>query len=492
MLRGLTIAAIAAVLLGVLAGCGGKEEQDVVIADPLAEALAHAPADAAVLAVIDTARQEGASAALSRLLTGSLAGGVIGAQAGGPDAQPSGPLTTGNVVVWSPRAEPRRRFTARVVADGDELGKQLETRREAGALKGMGEDGDYTLYADRTGAALARRGPVLITGPGPDELRSVLRRRRSGQDRWTRGLLESRTLGLPGGAIARVAIDAQAELSRTRTGAAARKLPWVAGVRRVALTLTPEVGALRVRVRANLAEGVPAEAFPLVTGAAPPRVRGAGTAVASVREPRQTLAFLRRSVDLLDPERLADLRSAESLIDRFANVSLQKDLLDRLTGSATVTSSDGRTATLRSELDDPERTAGALGRLNTLATIGGPLAGLVGVDTGGLDVEEDDGVYTLTQDRELLVRLTVVDGLLLASNDPRADLKALARAPVSSPPALGAFRASLDPAFLARGLPQLGLPRLAPGLLEAFGTAIFTARAERDGLDAQLILPVRG
>ena len=491
MLRRLTIAATCAALLGVLGGCGGKkEERSVTIADPLAEALAHAPADASVLAVVDTARQEGPSAALSRLLTGSLTGGVIGTQAGGPDADPRGPLTTENVVVWGSGDEPRRRFTARVVADGEKLGKQLETRREAGALEQVGEDGDYTLYTDPTGAALARRGPVLVTGPGPDELRTVLRGRREGRSQWTPALLKERTFGLPRGAIARVAIDARAEL--TRTGTAAGKLPWVASLRRAALTLTPEVGALRLRMRANLAEGVPAEAYPLVTGAAPPRVRGVGTAVASVREPRQTLGFLRRSVDLLDPERLADLRSAESLVDRFANVSLQEDLLDRLTGSATVTSSDGQTFTLRSELDDPERTAGALGRLNTLAAIGGPLASLVGVDTGGLDVDEDAGVYTLTQDKELLVRLTVVDGLLLASNDPRADLKALARAPVSTPAALGAFRASLDPAFLARGLPQLGLPRITPGLLESFGTAVLTARGERDGIDAQLILPVRG
>lgn len=487
----LTIAAIAAALLGAFGGCGGeKPAPGIEIADPLAEALAHAPADASVLAVIDTARQKGASAALARLLTGGLAGGVIGTENGAPEARTPGPLTTQDVVVWSPRTTLRRRFTARVVADGDRLGRQLDTRREAGALTAMGEDGDYALYVDRTGGALARRGPVLITAPGPDELRAVLRRRRSMQAQWTPALLRARTLGLPGGAIARVAIDAQAEL--TRTDPAARRLPWVAALRRVALTLTPEVGALRVRVRAILEAGVPGEAFPLVTGTAPPQVRGAGAAAASFREPRQTIGFLRRAVDLLDPERLADLRAAEGLIDRFANVSLQEDLLDRLTGSATVTSSDGRTVTLRSELDDPDRTAGALGRLNTLATIGGPLASLVGVDTGGLDVDEAGGVYTLTQDKRLLVRLAVVDGLLLASTDPRADLKAAARAPVSTPPALGAFRATLDPVFLARGLPFLGLPRVAPGLLETFGTGVLTARGERDGIDAQLILPVRG
>ncbi len=490
MLRRLAIAAIAVALVLLLGGCGGKAaERDVVIADPLAEALAHAPADASVLAVIDTARQEGASAALAALLAGGLAGGVVGTEAGGGDATGFGPATTRNVVVWSPRTDLRRRFTARVVGDGGRLGRQLETRREAGALEGLGEDGDYTLYTDRTGDALARRGPVLVTAPSADELRSVLRRRRSRQAQWTPALLRERTLGLPGGAIARVALDAQAELERT--GAAARGLPWVAALRRVALTLTPEVGALRVRLRASLPDGVPAEALPLETGTAPPRVRGSGTAVASVRGPRQTLGFLRRSVELLDPGRLAALRSAEGLVERFANVSLQEDLLDQLTGSATLTSSDGRTFTLRSELDDPGRTAGALGRLNTLATIGGPLAGLVGVDTGGLDVDESGDVYTLTQDRELLVRLAVVDGLLVASNDPRADLKAAARARVDTPPALGAFRAALDPLFLARGLPLLGLPPVAPGLLGAFGPAVLTARGEGDGLDAQLILPVR-
>ncbi|MBA2348464.1 MAG: hypothetical protein H0V81_09230 [Solirubrobacterales bacterium] len=490
MLRRLIIAAFAAALLGVLGGCGDKkEDRSVVITDPLAEALAHAPADAAVLAVVDTARRRGASASLARLLAGGLTGGVIGTDTGSGDRAPGGPLTTGNVVVWSPRTGLRGRFSARVVADGERLGEQLARREDAGALERVGEDGDYTLYIDEAGGAVARRGPVFVTGPGPDALRTVLERRRRRQAQWTPALLRERTLGLPLGAIARVSVDAGAELART--GAAAGRLPWVGALQRVAVTITPEVRALRVRVRASVAEGLPADAFPLAPGAEPPRIRGAGTAVASVREPRQTLGFLRRAIDLLDPERLADLRTAEALVDRFANVSLQEDLIDRLAGSATVTSTDGRTVTLRSELDDPERTAGALGRLSTLATIGGPLAGLVGIDTGGLDVDEDDGVYTLTQDRELLVRLTVVDDLLVASNDPRADLKAAARAPVRSAPALGAFRATLDPAFLAQGLPQLGLPRADPGLLASFGAAVLTARAEADGLDAQLILPVR-
>lgn len=494
MLRRLIIAALTVAMLGVAAGCGGTKEKGkaVVIADPLAEALAHAPADASVLAVVDTAPRRGASAALARLLAGGLSGGGLGVlDERSDDPAPAKPLSTGSVVEWRPRGDLDRRFSARVVADGGELGEQLGRREDAGAIERAGEDGDYALYTDRLGGALARRGPVLLTGPDVGTLRAVLRRRRDARAQWTPKLLAQRTLGLPRGAIARIAIDARAELDRAAP--AARRLPWVATLDRAAVTLTPEQNALRVRVRSSVSAGVAAEELPLALGPQPPRVRGNAAATASVREPRQTLTFLRRAVDLLDPERLAGLRVAETLVDRFANVSFQEDLLDQLRGSATVTSTDGQTVTLRSELEDPDRTAGALARLDRLATFGGPLADLLGVDTGGFDVDEADDVYSLTQEKRLLVKLAVVDGLLVASTDPRADVKAAARAPLEpAAPALGAFRASLVPAFLTALLPRLGAGRASPGLLETLGTAVLTARAAPDGLDAQVVVPIRG
>jgi len=59
------VLAMVATLALAIVGCGGKEE--VVIADPLAEALAHAPADAAALAVVATDGTAGPGAALARL-----------------------------------------------------------------------------------------------------------------------------------------------------------------------------------------------------------------------------------------------------------------------------------------------------------------------------------------------------------------------------------------------------------------------------------------
>ena len=496
MVRRVILLAIGAVLVAAMVGCGGKEAKAVTIADPLAEALAHAPAGAAVLAVVDTAPQRGPSAALARLAAGALASGGAGgldvgagAVAGAP--APAGPLDAGVVVVWSPDGRTGQQFTARVVADGPALGKQLETRREAGALTARGDDGDYALYTERAGGALARRGPVLVSAPDLAALRAVLRRRRDGRAQWTPRLLAERTLGLPATALARVALDAQALVARR--GGDARRLPWVAALRRAAVTLTPEVGALRARIRVTTAPGLAPAELPLVTGAAPPAVHGSGPLTASVRGPRQTVEFLRRTLDLLDPALLGGLRDAEGLLDRYAGVSLQQDLTDQLTGSATVTSRDARTFTLRSDLADPERTRDALGRVGTLARFGGPLAGLVGVDLNGFDVDEQDEVFTIKQNGDLLARLAVVGKVLVASTDPRADLKAAGQAPAgATPPSAGALRATLSPGFLRDGLlPRLGAAGVGPGVLEPFGDAVLLARSAPDGLDAQLILPVR-
>lgn len=481
--------AIGAVLVTVVLGCGGKKESPaVVIADPLAESLAHAPADAAVLAVVDTRPRSGPSAALARLVAKGLGGGVIGADDG---ASAGGGLDTGTVVVWSPDGSAARRFTARVLADGRLLGEQLDRREKAGALARQPDDGDYAVYRERQGGALARRGPVLVSAPDLPQLQAVLRRRRDRRAQWTPTLLRQRTLGLPQGAIARVALDAQPLL---RSRPAALRLPWVAALRRVALTISPEVGVLRLRARASVAPGVAPADLPLAVGAQPPVPRGAAPLVAGIRDPRQTIGFARRATELLDPGALQDLDSAQELLDRYAGVDLQKDVIDQLTGTATLTSRDGRRFTLRSDLQDPGRTQDALGRLGTLSRFGGPLARLAGVDLGGFALDEQDGTYTLERDDRLVLRLAVVDGALVASNDPAADLQAAGRAPAGRPaPADGALRATLTRAFLADGLlPRLGTGRVPASTLASFGNALLLARGAPDGLDAQLIVPVRG
>ena len=490
---------VVAVLAVAVAGCGSKERK-VVIADPLAEALARSPADAAALAIVATDPAAGPGAMLARLaqrfpgseLLLGQAQAMLGERVGLDYATELRPLLGGPLVLWSPEGTTQRRFSGWIARDGDALGELLAAKEKTGALVEAPPVADYALYTRRGGGAYARRGPLLVSAPDLAALRAVLARRQAGRGQWTPALLRERGLGLPGGAVARVVLDARALVARE--GGTTRRVPWVNALERAALTVTPEAGGLRVHARASTDPGVLApDDVPIAPGVEPPVTRGRAPVVAAVRDPQQTLAVARRVVDLLDPTRLDGLRQAEDVLGRFARVNLQDDLLGRLTGSATLTSRDGRTGTLRADLDDPGVTSDALGRLGTLARFGGPLAGLAGVDLGGIGVDEQDGGrYVVTQDGRLLVALAVVDGALVASTEPGADLAAAARAPATPPaPTAGAFRATVSAEPLKDQLVRrLGLPAFARGALAPLRDAVVTARGERAIFDVQLVLPV--
>ncbi len=484
---------------GLAAGCGTKEEETVVVDDPVAEALAHAPASAAVLAVVATDRRRGPGAALAALaqrfpgneLALAQGAALLGERLGLDPEDELEPLLGNPVVLWSPDGSAARRSAAWVVRDGGRLGELLAARVKAGALRAEGASGEYALYARRDGGAYARRGPVLVTAPDLPALREALARRRAGSGQWAPELLRERSLGLPGGAVARVVLDAGALTRRSLPGLS--PVRWVAGLRRAALTLTPLGGGLRLHARAGL-EGVGAADGPLAPGVEPPRVRGSAPIVVGVRDPQQTLRFARRVTDLLDPDRLEGLRRTEEVLRRYARVDLEEDLLDRITGTATLTTRPGGGLTLRADLDDPERVADALTRVERLAKLAGPLAGLAGVDLGGLDVEEDDGTSRLTQDGRLLVALRVQGGALVATTDPGTDLRAAGDAPPGPPaPTAGALRATATAELVQEQLAQrLRLPAFLRGVLTPLGGAIVTARGEAGSFDLQVVLPVRG
>ncbi len=488
-----------AALVVVLGGCGKKEDK-VVIADPVAEALAHAPADAAALAVVATDTKGGPAAALEALAERFSGGDLVLGQGESALARRLGldpgalrSLRGNPLVAWSPDGSTTRLFAAWVTRDAKRTGQLVDAQEDDGALEGAPGVGDYALYTRRGGGALARRGPLLVTAPDLAALREVLRRRAAGRGQWTRALLGQRELGLPAeGASVRVALDAHRVLA-PRAGRAARTR-WVAALRRGALVATPVGGGLRVHARVSTApSGLTAADLPLSTGVAPPATRGRAPILAAVRGPQPALRFARRVTDLLSPRRLDGLRRAEELLRRYARVDLQEDVLDRLSGTATLTTRDGRVGTLRSDLDDPGRVADALGRIGTLARFGGPLAQLAGVDLGGFDVEERDGRYVLTQDGVLLVALKLVDGALVASTEPGADLDAAGRAPAAPRPAptAGSFRATVAADLVRQRIAdRLGLPGLVRTALGPLGDPVLTARAELDHLDVQLVVPI--
>ena len=486
------------------------------IVDPLAEALAHAPADAVVLAVVETDPDAGPGAAPARLATDRRSHRGVGESAvGSPDGRfPGGaellaraqtalaerlgldgdtelrPLLGHPLVLWADDPSAERRFAAWVVRDGGLLGELLAARVTSGAPAATPDAAGHEVFTGREDGAFARRGPLLVCAPDLASLRVVLGRRGAGGGQWSPELLGERGLGLPAdGSVARVVLDARALVAR-HAGTAGR-LPWVAALGRAALTVTPVPGGLRVRARASTDAGSLAPRdVPITSGVEPPATRGSGRFVVALRDPRQTLGFAERLVDAVDPQRLEGLRQAAAMLARFARFRVQEELVDQLTGSATITSPDGRGFTLCAELADPQVTGEALERLGALGRFGGPLAILAGLDLDGLELDaRGGGGCVVTQNSEHLVALAVIDGVLVASTDPQADLAAAARAPAPSrAPTAGALRAKGDTALL--GELAANLPGFAGGVLARLGDPIVTARGEPELFDVQLVLPV--
>ena len=104
---------------------------------------------------------------------------------------------------------------------------------------------------------------------------------------------------------------------------------------------------------------------------------------------------------------------------------------------------------------------------------------------GGLSIDHRDGVYTITNNGQLVARVGVYGRALVLSNDPNANLRAAAAAPAAPTPpgAAGALTARLRSSVLATQIPELIRARI--GDLTAW------ARAELTGVTGELRLALR-
>jgi hypothetical protein len=300
-----------------------------------------------------------------------------------------------------------------------------------------------------------KRGGTVVVGP-------TLQAARPG----ARAAFDRRLAGLPASS-ARVAFDARALLAARSPEAAntawGRSLRDGAG----ALVARGERVAMPFRVRADPAGLKPSD-LPVVPGTGAPPTRGGGPVVAAVRDPAQTLAFL-RAAGLLD---------ALDVLDRAPGF-LRPDLAD-LGPDATIATTDLRAFTVRTTPPDPGDWATKLARLDALS-------GLIRF-TGIADVRIDrqrDGAYRIEQDGKLAGRAGVYGRTVVLSTDPRADLAAAARAPATPPPAgaAGALTLRLAPSLFGALLPAL--------VRDHVGDVTGWARAELDGVRGELGVAVR-
>jgi hypothetical protein len=421
--------ALAAVLL--LRGGGDDNGGSTTAAPARAEPLAYVPAGTDAVFDLDT------GAPIVALGVEQL---VPRASHGALTADQVGPLLGGRVTV---------------AVQGDRLWLMAATSAPAPRPTG--------------GAAAAARDGVVVVASNTADLNAALAAGRQPAARQARATFDRRFQGLPAKGPVRVAFNPRALLAAQAPQLA--PTAWGRSLRDGAAVLTTAGSEIRApfRITADPAGLKPAD-LPIATGAAAPQARGSAPIVAGVRDPAQTLAFLRAAkiVPQLD------------VVDRIPGF-LRPDL-GNLGPQGTLTTADLERFTLRTEPPDPGGWSRKLGRLDALS-------GLIRA-TGLADVRVDkrDGVYVIEEKGELLVRVGVFGRAVVISTDPGADLgRAAAAPPTPAPPgAAGALTARVRPTAL-RSL-GLGLPGL---LTDRLGDLTGWARAELDGVNGELRLPVR-
>jgi hypothetical protein len=424
------VLAAALVLLGAVVAAvvllrGGGEDERAPRAPARADPLAYAPARADIVADLDTSAPI-VALAVEQLFPRLSDGAVSSAQLA--------PLLGGR---------------AAIALDGDRAWLAVAT----------------TAPAPR-GPAIGARDGVVVVAPTRAELRAALGAGSQSGD--ARARFDRRLASLPRRTPVRVAFDPRALIAARAPRLIGTR--WARSLRDGGAVLTVDGDQLRVPFRiAGDPVGLTPADLPIATGAAPPHARGRAPLVLGLRDPARALAFAR------DTGLLPGLEPVDQL------PGLVRPNLGDLGRDGTVTTSDLRGLTLRTEPPDPGDWAAKLDRLDALS-------GLIrrsGVADVRIDRDDRDGAYSIVQDGALQARAGVYGRAVVLSNDRRPNLRDAAAAPLLPTPrgAAGSLTLYLSSRVLAGQVPDLVLDRL--------GDITGWARAELSGVSGELRLAVR-
>ncbi|MEP6954265.1 MAG: hypothetical protein ABI950_09425 [Solirubrobacteraceae bacterium] len=310
-------------------------------------------------------------------------------------------------------------------------------------------------------AGTTRAKGVVLYAPDPAAARAATAQAAEPPAAYARDTFVKRFDGLPADAGARVAFDPRRLLGQREPKLAATR--WGRSLRDGAAVLARTGDGLRVPFRVTAEPvGLSAADLPFATGPAAPPTNGHAALTVGVRDPAQTVAFARE----------ADLVPALTLVDSLPGIV--KPNLSDLGPAATLTSADTRTVSVRTTPPDPGDWDAKLNAIDTFSSL-----------IGGLGITQRHGAFAITQNGALLARAGVYGPALMLSNDPRADLRALATAPATPPlaGAHGGLTIAGSPDQLKAYLPGIVLSRIRA--LNAW------ARVETTGLTGELQIPLR-
>jgi hypothetical protein len=509
---GLLVVALAA---GAYLLAGNDEpKQKAAVDDPLAEALAFAPAASPVVAQFDVQRGSQQGNALRDLAqtfpaARFAADGVRQAVRGlGLDADADLPSILGGPVIVAGPASAARGLSASITSleldlpaivragataavigrSADDVAAVLDRATSDGRLRKLANVAtDIQQYALPDDAArLGVRDGAIVLGRDAQTLQRAfaLHDNKGGL---TRATFDER-LGPLAHVPALIRATAQ---PRALISARAQGVPWVDALRSGSLAVAIEKPGVRVRIHlaTDPTKLLPTD-LPIAPGAQPPHpAPGARPINVAIRNIAQTIHALDATKDVLDLPFLKPLQDALTTLDSlkgplktFGRIDADA-LIDQLTGTTTITPEAKDTLALRAELTDggPLRTA-----LNRLAAIPDVALDLAGVD---LNVDRDGDTYIITRNGTPLAKAAVLRDTLVVTNDLHISLRGIADRKPQAAPNRGALAFHIGGGALQDQLvTRLGLPDLARLVIGGFGNVDGTARAELGGVDLDATL----
>jgi hypothetical protein len=416
-----------AVLAAGPAGCSDNGADRKKPADPLAGALSYLRTDSAAVFVVTTDRDSGPLAQLdelgSRFKRWRSLKKRIESSIGlaGLDLRQLRPQL-GNPLALAVAGDGHRVGAVRV-RDPKALRSAGLARVDAGRAERLADHAGATLWKEKGAArgALAYSAAVdsdLVVAQSEQDLKDAIDAAGGSENLASGGTFFSTLKRLDADSLLRAVGDLQRLLASSDPDRAAdaRKIPWVRAlgtftavskVSRQAITTDLRLRTDRVRLSDDQ--------LPLAPGPRPPRLHDPGaTDAIAVRKPEQLIRFLRRSLAVSDPGAAARLGAGIDQLRAFFGVSVNRDLLAKVT-NLSVARVSSRTTTFEGRLEPGARLAfaRALDRSQPL------ISGIVGELVPGTSIQArgagDSRVWLVRSRGLTLARYAVRGDALIGS-----------------------------------------------------------------------------
>ena len=455
-----------------LAGCGGGDDSG----SPLDSALSVLPKDTAFAVAIDSNLDGDQFKALDKLVAKFPFSGQIKESLRRQLEQSSGgtsfdddikPVLGNPIVVGAATAQSSDVIAAVRAKDEGKLDDLVSSQKP----QKTGDASGATLYRDGD-TLFAVKDDLVVFANDEAQLKSALERA-DGDDHFDEDTFNEGLSGLPEDALVRIYADVEALLKSDPGSADARRIKWIAALRKVGATVTAEEDAIDVDFRARTEGDLSDEDLPIAPGdEAPPVVKRSGEIGLGIRDLAHIVQFAENAGQSIDPSGFGDYEQAKKTIDRQLGVSLDNDLIAQLNGDVSATVAlDGRFG-VRAELKDPAAFEKTLAKV---ADVLPSFAEGAGFGTVGLSKPKaGQRFYALAQPDGDAVIFGVVDGVLVVANDAKRAAAVAAAEPADVPGASGSVTVSADAEQLVtRILSQFG-SEFGLGDLGSLGVGIFT------------------